>query len=177
MAEQKLVPGIRILISPQKRGVGIDVKFFIDQGVSAKDFVTNKEIRALIESNNLKQNYSLGYAKLDYVKKYALAVFFSFYPFNAVPHLAKAKKGVGQLLEYRILEHFRKAFKGVEFIAHPSSNTLRENALYRRYDTKILIHEIKSDYSFDDALKYLRQKIARDTLKGRGITPRPLRRK
>ena len=178
--EQRLVPGIKITYLPVGN-YGLSAVFHIGLGVSSKGFLANKEISGEIQKFNLPSGQRVGYM-IAGLSPSRDTIFWQKY--SPTAYLGEdfgkrtfVSKGLAQLSEYRVLQKFKVAFPSVKYVRHAvKPSTERKVQVYKRGHTTIP-DEILHGYPFERALKLLREKIARDTLKGRGITPRPLRRK
>lgn len=176
LKKQKAVLGIRLVFLPLKESNSFIARFFINKGISSKNFLTNKEIRAAISSSGFKEKSAIGSMSMQIEKYAATASFFAYYPFGYRGELKKflLKKGIAQLLEYRVFEYVKKNFPNVKKIDYGEvTNLERLAALKKRGVTNFSLHK----HDFEDAFINLGKKIARDTLVGRIDSLRSLRRK
>lgn len=178
MAGQKIVLGIKIKFT-SVGDFGLRADFSVGLGVSSPDFLTNKEIREEISKLKVPAGQHLGEMTARFNPSENFLYWQSYWPTFSLSHeLNKAtffKLGLAQLLEFRYLNKFKKIFPKVKHIKHEmGAGTYRRSQLLSR---GLTMAKLNKGYSFVHGIDLLRRKIVRDTLKGRGITPRPLKRK
>lgn len=178
-SKQKLVLGLMIEREVEDSGYMI-FDFKVGLGFPSKDFVSNREIREALLKSNLPIGFKVGRYKLYPNKSMQGAYWGVYMPFLGVREGVKEfrKKGIAQLLEFRVLQKVQSDFPEVKRLWHDLRIAPdRENQLKKRGLTEEQI--FVRGYSVDKALSHLREKIANDTLKGRMplLKPNPKRRR
>jgi hypothetical protein len=166
MVKEK-VPGIRIEFSEEKPGIlSLEARFFIEEGVRSKTFVSNAQIRAAIKEYRAKMSLRketrkfLGRMHLIYEPETKTAIWESYYPFGSIPEQCFVKKGIASLLELIVDLEAKKRFLELKWFKHLCPNFLRQEQLSKRGLGGI---KGKERYSYQEAISRLRGKIARDS--------------
>lgn len=163
MPETKLVPGLRITLDKTRLGY-LRFNFEVGLGASSKYFATNSQIRKAISTAKLPPGFQLGYYAIAENKSMGGGYWVSYEPFLGVKNFNK--KGIAQILEYRVLEKIKSDFPKIKRLWHHSRVTVeREEQLKKRGFSGRQLY--LSGYTVEEALLRLRQKIANDTLKAR----------
>ncbi|MDD5163881.1 MAG: hypothetical protein PHD95_06800 [Candidatus ainarchaeum sp.] len=135
--------------------------FWIEEGIPSKEFLTNQTIRKAIRELPYSFGRHLGMMMLRKTpEKKDTAYWAAYYPFPDTRDRWLEKKGIAQLLEYRVLQKFRELHPTVSHVKHITPSQLRISQLQRRGLNP-------EHYSFEEAIQKLRQKIAKDTRKAR----------
>jgi predicted GNAT family acetyltransferase len=150
--------GIRITYN-KEAGTPLFADFWIEEGIPSKEFLTNQTIRKTIRESPYSVGCHLGVMILKKNPKGNKACWVRYNPFPCTD-LWLGKKGIAQLLEYRVLQKFREQHPTVSQVKHIDPSQLRIGQLQRRGLNP-------NCYSFKNAIKKLRKKIAKDARKTR----------
>ncbi len=139
-------------------------------------FFSNKNIRKVIQHARVALGFKLGTMSLSVDPNTRSMEWASYHPLDNVPSAwspfnfnakrqAKLRKaGIAQLSEYIVLNFVQKNFLFVEKVWHIDPRPARIVQLGKR-DSSLVSESPVFDYSLNDGLCFLREKIARDMWK------------
>jgi hypothetical protein len=138
-------------------------------------FVTNEEIQEIITQKKYRNETILGEKGITHIPSKREIVWIYYHPFGgkgssisftppASPFYSSfQKKGIAQIIEYKVLQYAIHYFPHVQYVSHHigSPTTARILQLRKR---RIIQIEKGRPYSIKEALEKLRQKIAVDVV-------------
>jgi hypothetical protein len=187
--------GLKITFTPigeKGHPVFFVAAFNVGYGVPSHDFISTEEIRGGIDNYNkwapsmgqalLRTGGLLGSITMRIEKNRKGAVWTGVYPFKVeggVQSLFR-KRGIAQILEWRVLNEAKKRFPLLKSIRHADRGgmtALRDTQLKRRNSNPAKSINPTKRIKFELEREKLRERIRADTLKHRKpkIRPRPAR--
>ncbi len=181
----KKVKGIRLIFD----GVA-NFTFIIDDGIKSETFLTNEEIRRVIEDQGLIKGAGVGEIFFDLSSGQKTAFWESYYPVKVStlrPYLTKPdntsdffKKGINQELELMAIKRLKKSNRQLKFFQHKINfhSPVSQERIDQLEKRGILEKEMYSGYSYRRARRRLSKKIQDDKRKAKTevLHRRPLRR-
>lgn len=158
--------GIRIEFnSNDPREIG--AHFYVsEQRTPSRFFLSNREIRHIIEKKKIPNNERLGFMVL--VIGDAGAIWQGYYPFSATRfERAFRGKGIARLLEFRMLQTAFEHNPGLEKVMHFTASRSRKRQLNRLGFKRVHESGGQFEYSPKEMLQHLREKIRIDTVRNR----------
>jgi predicted GNAT family acetyltransferase len=149
--------GIKITVSHSEHAGFVRMSFFFDiaQGAPSKTFLTNPEIRKIIEERKIPLSTTFGVMSLKVNPKENYAMWDNYFPFaSAGIRDAFGKKGIAQLLEYRVVQAVTENFPNVTKLTH------EENAYSKARAAQLLKRRLNPcEYSPRESLASIRKNI------------------